>query len=246
MFGILGFTGGVIMSQSDRFKCYGINSDAELTAAIEYAVQNFAMGANVDNLRAMLRETAITESNYGRAIYNNKRGFGYGAFQFDSIGMKQALLVAESKGQLNKIRLLSLTTSLGIFKLSEALKTAGGEALSDERVLSEADVINISNAPRYAGKSWEQVKAELLNQNALVRMFDSMPSLQGFALSIVGISKYAFNSIVEYKNPIRAAKEDVKMIFKGAGIVFTTGAILALAWKVALIYMAYKAVRKGV
>ncbi len=114
MFGIcliLGFTGGVIMSQSDRFKCYGINSDAELTAAIEYTVQNFAMGANVDNLRAMLRETAITESNYGRAIYNNKRGFGYGAFQFDPIGMKQSLLVAESKGQLNKIRLLSLTTS---------------------------------------------------------------------------------------------------------------------------------------
>ncbi|WP_300450653.1 hypothetical protein [uncultured Helicobacter sp.] len=135
---------------------------------------------------------------------------------------------------------------LGIFKLSEALKTAGGEALSDERVLSETDVINISNALRYAGKSWEQVKAELLNQNALVRMFDSMPSLQGFALSIVGISKSAFSSIVEYKNPIRAAKEDVKMIFKGAGVVFTAGAILALAWKVALIYVVYKQCKKGV
>lgn len=96
------------MAQTARYRCYGINSDAELTASIEYAVQTFSLGANKENLRNMLRETAIAESNYGRAIYDYKRGFGYGAFQFDKIGMKQALQVAESKNLITKIQLLDL------------------------------------------------------------------------------------------------------------------------------------------
>lgn len=96
------------MAQTARYKCYGINTDAELTASIEYAVQGFHCGANKEHLRALLRETAIAESNYGRAIYDNKRGFGYGAFQFDKIGMKQALQVAENKGLITKIQLLDL------------------------------------------------------------------------------------------------------------------------------------------
>ena len=96
------------MAQTARYKCYGINTDAELTASIEYAVQFFPLGANKDDLRNLLIETAIAESNYGRAIYDNKRGFGYGAFQFDKIGMKQALQVAQDKNQLAKIQLLDL------------------------------------------------------------------------------------------------------------------------------------------
>lgn len=102
---VIGFLGGLIMAQTARYKCYGINTDAELTASIEYAVQTFALGANKEDLRNLLRETAIAESNYGRAIYDNKRGFGYGAFQFDKIGMKQALQVAQDKGLIVKIQL---------------------------------------------------------------------------------------------------------------------------------------------
>lgn len=93
------------MAQTARYRCYGINTDSELTASIEYVVQTFALGANKDDLRNLLRETAIAESNYGRAIYDNKRGFGYGAFQFDKIGMKQALQVAQDKGLITKIQL---------------------------------------------------------------------------------------------------------------------------------------------
>lgn len=104
----LGILGGFIMSQTPRYKCYGINTDAELTASIEYAVQTFALGANKEDLRNLLRETAIAESNYGRAIYDNKRGFGYGAFQFDKIGMKQALQVAQNKGLIDRIQLSDL------------------------------------------------------------------------------------------------------------------------------------------
>lgn len=108
---IFGFTGGLIMSQSKRFQCYGINTDAELTASIEVAVNLFGLNADKDDLRNLLIETAIAESNYGNAIYDNKRGFGYGAFQFDKIGMKQALSVVESKGLGNRIKIASLYDS---------------------------------------------------------------------------------------------------------------------------------------
>lgn len=85
------------MSQTQRYKCYGVNSDIEVTLAIEATVQGFSYSANKDNLRDLLTETAIAESNYGRALYDPNRNFGRGIFQFDKIGMKQALQVLASK-----------------------------------------------------------------------------------------------------------------------------------------------------
>lgn len=105
----LSFITGVIMSKTPRYQCYGINTDSELTAAIEYAVELFPYGANKDDLRNLLKETAIAESTYGSYIYDSKRGFGYGCFQFDPIGMKQAVQVATNKNAIGKIRALSLT-----------------------------------------------------------------------------------------------------------------------------------------
>lgn len=89
---------------SQRYKCYGVNTNMEVTAAIEYAVQVFSYGANKDNLRDLLKETAIAESNYGNALYNPSRAYGRGIFQFDKIGMKQALQVATNKNALGKIQ----------------------------------------------------------------------------------------------------------------------------------------------
>lgn len=101
---LVGIGVGFMQTLSERYKCYGVNTNTEVTAAIEYAVQMFSYGANKDNLRDLLKETAIAESNYGNALYNPMRTFGRGIFQFDRIGMQQALQVATNKGALGKIQ----------------------------------------------------------------------------------------------------------------------------------------------
>lgn len=95
------------MSKTKRFKCYGVNSNLEVSAAIEIATQSFAYNANKEDLKNLLRETAIAESNYGNAIYDYKRKFGRGIFQFDKVGMKQALLQVARVNAAAKIKAVS-------------------------------------------------------------------------------------------------------------------------------------------
>lgn len=85
------------MSQTQRYQCYGVNTNTEVTTAIETATQLFSYNANKEDLRNLLKETAIAESNYGNALYDPNRNYGRGIFQFDKIGMKQALQVLQSK-----------------------------------------------------------------------------------------------------------------------------------------------------
>lgn len=129
---------------------------------------------------------------------------------------------------------------LGFLK---ALSNTAQDSLQDSAILSEANVQDISNMPRYAGKTWAEVKADLINNNPLVSFFAQFGYLKNIATNIVGVFSLAFLSIKTYKNPFKAIQEDFKTIFKGAGVAITMGALFAIIWKLALIYIAFKQIK---
>lgn len=78
------------MIGAKRMQWYGILSDSEIDNAIEKIVENLSLGADKNHLRALLRETAITESNYGKTPDFTPNS-GKGVFQIDKIGFQDAI-----------------------------------------------------------------------------------------------------------------------------------------------------------
>lgn len=109
--------------------------------------------------------------------------------------------------------------------------------------LEEAEVTNLTNNPRYANKTWAEVKAEVKNE-PFYNLVSSFGFLSDFFLTFLSLLKGSFLSIREYKNPIKAAKEDVMTILKGGSVVLSISALLALLWKFGLIYLVYKEIKK--
>lgn len=72
--------------KSERFRCYGIDTNAELKAMIKYVSMVLSLGADQGNLADFLTNIAKAESAFGTILYNPDRGFGLGVFQFDKAG----------------------------------------------------------------------------------------------------------------------------------------------------------------
>ena len=133
---------------------------------------------------------------------------------------------------------------LGIYEL---FKKGMDKLPEDDYVLQEAEVENISGAQQYAGKSWAEVKAELTQNNPIVLLVNSIiPILTPLAVGIVGIVKSSFASILVYKNPITAVKEDISTILKGGATLLTLSAVLALAWKIAAVWATFNFIKKKI
>lgn len=127
---------------------------------------------------------------------------------------------------------------LGLFEMGkEAYKK-----LSDSTI-EEAEVTNLTNNPRYANKTWAEIKAEVKNE-PFYNLFSSFGIVGDLFFTAFSLIKGSFVSIKEYKNPIKAVKEDVLTLFKGGSILLSISALLALFWKFGLIYLIYKQIRK--
>lgn len=127
------------------------------------------------------------------------------------------------------------------------LFTLGKEAYKklDDSTLEEATVTNLTDHPRYANKTWAEIKAELKNEPFYNAVSGFGIFSNAFA-TIFSLIKGSFLSIKEYKNPIKAVKEDVLTLLKSGSILLSITALLALFWKIGLIYIVYKQIRKRI
>ncbi|PAF49858.1 hypothetical protein BKH41_00720 [Helicobacter sp. 12S02232-10] len=87
---IILMAGGLTLIEFSRLKMYGILSDSEVDMNIDKVVELLDLGANKEDLRALLRETAKTESNYGKTP-DFTPDSGKGIFQIDKIGFDEAI-----------------------------------------------------------------------------------------------------------------------------------------------------------
>lgn len=128
---------------------------------------------------------------------------------------------------------------LGLFEVSkETYKKLNNSSLE------EAEVTNLNNNPKYANKTWAEVKAEVKNE-PFYNLVSSFGFLSDFFLVFLSVLKGSFISIKEYKNPIKAVKTDVLTILKSGSIVLSLSALLALLWKFGLAYLIYRQIKKG-
>lgn len=110
----------------------------------------------------------------------------------------------------------------------------------DDHILQEAEVENISGAQEYAGKSWGEIKATLSQGNPIIKLInDLIPIMAPLTNTIGALISASFLSIAQYKNPIIAIKEDITTILKGGATLLTLSAVLALAWKCAVVWATF-------
>lgn len=129
--------------------------------------------------------------------------------------------------------------------LYELFKNGIDKIPDDDYVLQEADVENISGAQEYAGKSWGEIKATLSQGNPIIKLINELlPILEPLTSTIGALISASLLSVAKYKNPIVAVKEDISMILKGGATFLTLSAILALAWKGAVVWATFSFVRK--
>lgn len=69
---------------------YGVLLDSQIDDAIENIVDNLSLGADKNHLRALLKETAMVESNYAKTPDFTPNS-GKGVFQLDKIGFEDAI-----------------------------------------------------------------------------------------------------------------------------------------------------------
>lgn len=130
---------------------------------------------------------------------------------------------------------------LGIYEL---FKKGTANLPDDNRVLQEAEVENISGAQEYAGKSWGEIKATLSQGNPIIKLInDIIPILAPLTNTIGALISASFLSITKYKNPIKAVQEDISTILKGGATLLTLSAVLALAWKIAVVWGAFSFIK---
>lgn len=127
------------------------------------------------------------------------------------------------------------------------LFTLGKEAYKklDDSTLEEATVTNLTDHPRYANKTWAEIKAEVKNE-PFFNVVSSFGIFGNVFNTLFSLIKGSFVSIKEYKNPIKAVKEDVLTLLKSGSVILSITALLALFWKIGLIYIVYKQIRKRV
>lgn len=131
---------------------------------------------------------------------------------------------------------------LGIYEL---FKKGAERIPENDYILQEAEVENISGAQEYAGKSWGEIKATLSQGNPIVKLInDIIPILAPLTNTIGALISASFLSITKYKNPITAVKEDISTILKGGATLLTLSAVLALAWKCAVVWATFSFVKK--
>lgn len=131
---------------------------------------------------------------------------------------------------------------IGIYEL---FKKGTEKIPENDYILQEAEVENISGAQEYAGKSWGEIKATLSQGNPIVKLInDIIPILAPLTNTIGALISASFLSITKYKNPITAVKEDISTILKGGATLLTLGAILALAWKCAVVWATFSFIKK--
>lgn len=87
--------------QSISYQTYGIYGINDLKDIAKETAQKYSYGANKDNLYKMLLETAIVETDAGRAIMDTNRSYGRSIMQLDKVGYDEALRVRQKKGDKN-------------------------------------------------------------------------------------------------------------------------------------------------
>lgn len=131
---------------------------------------------------------------------------------------------------------------IGIYEL---FKKGTEKIPENDYILQEAEVENISGAQEYAGKSWGEIKATLSQGNPIIKLInDIIPILAPLTNTIGALISASFLSITKYKNPITAVKEDISTILKGGATLLTLSAILALAWKCAVVWATFSFVKR--
>lgn len=131
---------------------------------------------------------------------------------------------------------------IGIYEL---FKKGAEKIPENDYILQEAEVENISGEQEYAGKSWGEIKATLSQGNPIVKLInDLIPILAPFTNTVGALISASFLSITKYKNPITAVQEDINTILKGGATLLTLSAILALAWKCAVVWATFSFVKK--
>lgn len=101
---------GILMS-SKRFQCYGVSTNLEISATISEVSYRLSWGADSTLLKDFLVNIAKAESRYGNVLYNPKRGYGLGVFQFDRAGWGRCIEYLNRKPELAK--------SLNLFLLND-------------------------------------------------------------------------------------------------------------------------------
>lgn len=131
---------------------------------------------------------------------------------------------------------------IGIYEL---FKKGAEKIPENDYILQEAEVENISGAQEYAGKSWGEIKATLSQGNPIIKLInDIIPIFAPLTNTIGALISASFLSITKYKNPITAVREDISTILKGGATLLTLSAVLALAWKCAVIWATLSFVKK--
>lgn len=131
---------------------------------------------------------------------------------------------------------------IGIYEL---FKKGAERIPENDYILQEAEVENISGAQEYAGKSWGEIKATLSQGNPIIKLInDIIPILAPLTNTIGALISASFLSISKYKNPIKAVQEDISTILKGGATLLTLSAVLALAWKCAVVWATFSFVKK--
>lgn len=118
------------------------------------------------------------------------------------------------------------------FLIGSKVNDALNDTTNDDYLLTESNAAELGNKD-YAGMSWGDFKKQSPFYNALKSWNDSI--IKELLVSAGAIIRGAFQSMLTYKNPILALKDDLSTIFKGAGIGITITALLAIAWKLAVI-----------
>lgn len=102
-FGIFLFIGLLIFRrleamQSMSYQIYGIYGIDDLKEIARETAEKYSYGANKDNLYKMLLETAIVETDAGRAVMDTNRNYGRSIMQFDKVGYDEALRIRQKVG----------------------------------------------------------------------------------------------------------------------------------------------------
>ena len=87
--------------QSISYQTYGIYGIDDLKEIAKETAEKYSYGANKDNLYKMLLETAIVETNAGRAAMDTNRDYGRSIMQLDKVGYDEALRIRQKKGDKN-------------------------------------------------------------------------------------------------------------------------------------------------
>lgn len=84
--------------QSVSYQTYGIYGIDDLKEIAKETADKYSYGANKDNLYKMLLETAVVETNAGRAAMDTNRNYGRSIMQFDKVGYDEAIRMRQKKG----------------------------------------------------------------------------------------------------------------------------------------------------